>query len=209
MKHKIIDNKEGTLSFTWNPELNNYNVIMLDKHPLNTDGEGSSMFGGTVTHPDLIGYDCWISRGVSVIGECKITGGTIIEASSTEIVNTNLNNCRIYIYYGHMFGSNLNNLDITAHAFDCKEFNMTKDARLVVSGHENLSIVGTSLLGNLMVRTGIDDENDPNETNIINSEIGGNIMIRGLGFDLRNSRITPRAAIINENYLKLNNITEL
>ena len=87
---------------------------------------------------------------------------------------------------------------------------MTKDARLVVSGHENLSIVGTSLLGNLMIRTSIGDDVDPNETNIINSEIGGNIMIRGLGFDLMNSRITPRAAIINENYLELNNIiTEL
>lgn len=209
MKHEIIDNKEGTLSFTWNPDSKNYNVIMTDKHPLNTEGEGSDMFGGTVTHPDLIGYDCWISRGVSVIGECKITGGTIIESEYVKVVNTNLDNCRIYIYYGQMFESNLNNLDIAAHAFDCKDFDMTKDARLVVSGHENLSIVRTSLLGNLMVRTSIDNDVDPNETNIINSEIGGNIMIRGLGFDLRNSRITPRAAIINENYLELNNITEL
>ena len=55
MRNKIIDNKEGTLSFSWNPELKNYDVIMLDKHPLNTDGEGSGMFGGTVTHPDLFG----------------------------------------------------------------------------------------------------------------------------------------------------------
>lgn len=209
MKHKIIDNKEGTLSFTWNPKLSNYNIIMLDKHPLNTDGEGSSMFGGTVTHPDLIGYDCWIGGGVSVIGECRITGGTIIESEYVKIVNTNLDNCRIYTYYGQLFQSNLNNLNIAAHAFDCKEFNMAKDARLIVSGHENLSIVGTNLIGNLMIRTGIDDDTDPNETNIINSEIGGNIMIRGLRFNLRNSRITPRAAIINENYLELNNITEI
>lgn len=37
MKHEIINNKEGTLSFTWDPELNNYNVVMTNKHPLNTE----------------------------------------------------------------------------------------------------------------------------------------------------------------------------
>lgn len=208
MKHEIINNKEGTLSFTWDPELNNYNVVMTDKHPLNTDGEGSDMFGGTVTHPDLFGYDCWISRGVSVIGECKITGGTIIEASFLNIVNTNLNNCRIFISFGQMFESNLNNLNISTNSFDCKNFITADSSKFVASGYESLSIVDTTLLGNLMIRTNVDVDNDPNKTIIVGSELDGNIIVRGLGFEIKNSRIKSRSTIISENYLKLNNVNE-
>ena len=207
MKNKIIDNKEGTLSFIWKHELNNYDVVMLDKHPLNTDGKGSGMFGGTVTHPDLFGYDCWISGGVSVIGECKISGGTIIEASQTKIVNTNLDNCRISIYFGQMFESSLNNLEIYTNNFDCKNFITAESSKFIASGHENLSIINTTLLGNLMIRT-VDNENSPNGTVIVGSELDGNIIVRGLGLEIKNSRIKSRSTIISENYLKLNNMDE-
>jgi hypothetical protein len=208
MKNKIIDNKEGTLSFSWNSELNNYNVVMTDKHPLNTDGEGSGIFGGTVTHPDLIGYDCWISGGVSVIGECKLSGGTIIEASFLNIVNTNLNNCRISIYFGQVFESNLNNLEISTNKFDCKNFITADSSNFIASGYESLSIVDTTLLGNLMIRTSVDVNKNPNKTIILGSELDGNIMVRGLGFEIKNSRIKSRSTIISENYLKLNNVNE-
>lgn len=207
MKNKIIDNKEGTLSFIWKHELNNYDVVMLDKHPLNTDGKGSGMFGGTVTHPDLFGYDCWVSGGVSVIGECKISGGTIIEASQTKIVNTNLDNCRISIYFGQMFESNLNNLEIHTNNFDCKNFITAESSKFIASGYENLSIINTTLLGNLMIRT-VDNESSPNGTIIVGSELDGNIMVRGLGLEIKNSRIKSRSTIISENYLKLNNIDQ-
>lgn len=208
MRNKIIDNKEGTLSFSWNPELKNYDVIMLDKHPLNTDGEGSGMFGGTVTHLDLFGYDCWIRGGVSVIGECKISGGTIIEGSQTKVVNTNLDNCRIFISFGQMFESNLNNLNISTNSFDCKNFITADSSKFIASGYESLSIVDTTLLGNLMIRTSVEVNKNPNKTIIVGSELDGNIMVRGLGFEIKNSRIKSRSTIISENYLKLNNVNE-
>ena len=208
MRNKIIDNKEGTLSFSWNPELKNYDVIMLDKHPLNTDGEGLGMFGGTVTHPDLFGYDCWIRGGVSIIGECKISGGTIIEASQTKVVNTNLDNCRISISFGQMFESNLNNLNISTNRFDCKNFITADSSKFIASGYESLSIVDTTLLGNLMIRTSVEVNKNPNKTIIVGSELDGNIMVRGLGFEIKNSRIKSRSTIISENYLKLNNVNE-
>ena len=208
MRNKIIDNKEGTLSFSWNPELKNYDVIMLDKHPLNTDGEGSGMFGGTVTHPDLFGYDCWISGGVSVIGECRISDGTMIEASQTKVVNTNLSGCRVFIYFGQMFESNLNNLEIYTNNFDCKNFVTAESSKFIASGHENLSILNTTLLGSLMIRTTTDNENQPNGTVIVGSELDGNIIVRGLGLEIKNSRIRSRSTIISENYLKLNNVDE-
>ena len=124
------------------------------------------------------------------------------------IVNTNLNNCRISIYFGQVFESNLNNLEISTNKFDCKNFITAENSKLIASGYEDISIVDTTLLGTLMVRTGITKDNNPNGTTIVNSEIGGNVMIRGLGFELRDSRISSRALIIGENYLELKNVDE-
>ena len=59
-----------------------------------------------------------------------------------------------------------------------------------------------------MIRTSVYVDNDPNKTIIVGSELDGNIIVRGLGFEIKNSRIKSRSTIISENYLKLNNVNE-
>lgn len=107
-----------------------------------------------------------------------------------------------------MFESNLNNLNISTNSFDCKNFITADSSKFIASGYESLSIVDTTLLGNLMIRTNVDVDNDPNKTIIVGSELDGNIIVRGLGFEIKNSRIKSRSTIISENYLKLNNVNE-
>lgn len=70
----IITNKEETLEFTYMPEVKQYRIKALPKHPHYDKFKGKG--GCSVADPNCIGYDCWVSGGCVVKG--KILDGTII-----------------------------------------------------------------------------------------------------------------------------------
>ena len=78
-------NKEETLGFM-KKRGGMYRIYMLSKHPLYKDklyGKQSERYpefryGGFITDPENISYDCWIGDGVVCRG--KLSEGTVIEA---------------------------------------------------------------------------------------------------------------------------------
>lgn len=70
-----ITNKEKTLEFTYMPEVKQYRMKALPKHPYYAKFKGNTE-GGIVKDPNCIGYDCWVSGGCVVKG--MVLDGTIL-----------------------------------------------------------------------------------------------------------------------------------
>ena len=186
-EEKVYINPEETLKFTENG--GSYKVEMLPKHEFFR--AVLHKFGGRVEDPKCMDYNSWITSGVFVGRDSKLTNTQLYsenqdhlnKVGALQVINSKLTDCIIEageLFYSLIEGCNLSCLKVygslgrTSTGMEFKDVSMIGDILISTVGHRLLRIKNVDVRGLLRLDL---KQNEQSVVYIEDSIFNGNIIL--------------------------------